>query len=156
LKFVIASEVKQSKATDKLFIATLDFHDLENIKLFDIVLIYRGIILSKVSMEEAVSPMKSLPAAFLTTFDAGKGVELFELSLRPEKTFVGRAHKGFDLLGYHIPPPRFDTQSNNPEKSFRESKAALCARRPGVSAGLSPSLEKLGACGSSFNSSWGE
>lgn len=29
------------------------------------------------------------------------------LTLRSEKTFVGRNHKGFDLLGYHITPNGF-------------------------------------------------
>ena len=34
--------------------------------------------------------------------DTYRILEHLKLGLRPEKTFIGRAHKGFDLLGYHM------------------------------------------------------
>ena len=44
-----------------------------------------------------------LPTAFLTTYEVKTEVEMFD----PEKTFMGRYQKGFDLLGYHIMPQGF-------------------------------------------------
>ena len=54
--------------------------------------------------------------------------EMFEilddlrLTLRPEKTFVGRSHKGFDLLGYHITPQGLTPNQTTQKKAFEEGK----------------------------------
>jgi hypothetical protein len=39
------------------------------------------------------------------------------LSLRPEKTFVGRSQKVFDLLGYHVPLKSFSPSQKTQEKA---------------------------------------
>jgi len=44
------------------------------------------------------------------------------LSLRPEKTFVGRSDEGFDLLGYDITPNRFSPNQKTKEKAFENAK----------------------------------
>jgi len=44
------------------------------------------------------------------------------LTLRPEKTFVGRNHKGFDLLGYHITPNGFSPTQKTQEKALEKAK----------------------------------
>ena len=44
------------------------------------------------------------------------------LSLRPEKTFVGRSQKGFDLLGYHITPYAFSPSQKTQEKALENAK----------------------------------
>jgi RNA-directed DNA polymerase len=44
------------------------------------------------------------------------------LTLRPEKTFVGRSNKGFDLLGYHITPQGLTPNQTTQEKAFEEGK----------------------------------
>ena len=40
------------------------------------------------------------------------------LILRPEKTFVGRSQKGFDLLGYHITLQGLSPSSKTQEKAL--------------------------------------
>jgi hypothetical protein len=40
------------------------------------------------------------------------------LSLRPEKTFVGKSQKGFDLLGYHVTPNGFSLSQKTQEKAL--------------------------------------
>ena len=44
------------------------------------------------------------------------------LSLRPEKTFVGRNQKGFDLLGYHITLQGFSPSQKTQEKALKNAK----------------------------------
>ena len=44
------------------------------------------------------------------------------LTLRPEKTFVGRSHKGFDLLGYHITRQGLTPNQTTQKKAFEEGK----------------------------------
>ncbi len=44
------------------------------------------------------------------------------LSLRFEKTFVGRSHKGFDFLGYHITPKGFSPSQKTQEKALENAK----------------------------------
>lgn len=44
------------------------------------------------------------------------------LSLRPEKTFVGRNLKGFDLLGYHIAPDQVSASQRTIDKAFENAK----------------------------------
>ena len=43
-----------------------------------------------------------------------------QLSLRPEKTFVGRSQKVFDLLGYHN--QSFSTSQRTQEKALENAK----------------------------------
>jgi hypothetical protein len=47
-----------------------------------------------------------------------------KLTLRPEKTFIGRIHKGFDLLGYHI-----STQSLTPNQTTQKKAIEQAKRR---------------------------
>ncbi|MBX9785809.1 MAG: hypothetical protein K2Y08_00580 [Alphaproteobacteria bacterium] len=51
-----------------------------------------------------------------------KILDELRLSLRPEKTFVGRNQKGFDLLGYHITPQGFSPSQKTQEKAFENAK----------------------------------
>ncbi len=44
------------------------------------------------------------------------------LTLRPEKTFVGRNRKGFDLLGYYITPNGFPPNQKTEEKALEKAK----------------------------------
>jgi hypothetical protein len=44
------------------------------------------------------------------------------LTLKPEKMFVGRNHKGFDLLGYHITPNGFSPNQKTQEKALEKAK----------------------------------
>lgn len=44
------------------------------------------------------------------------------LSLRPEKTFVGRSQKGFDLLGYHITPKGLSPSQKTQGKALENAK----------------------------------
>lgn len=41
---------------------------------------------------------------------------------------MGRAQKGFDLLGYHITPKGLTPNKQTQEKTAREGPAALCPR----------------------------
>ena len=50
------------------------------------------------------------------------------LSLRPEKTFVGRSDKGFDLLGYHITPHHFSSNQKTQEKTLENAKRRYVQR----------------------------
>jgi len=59
------------------------------------------------------------------------------LSLRPEKTFVGRSQKGFDLLGYHITPKGFSLSQKAQEKALENAKQRY------AQGGLKPLLEYL-------------
>ena len=43
------------------------------------------------------------------------------LGLRPEKTFMGRYQKGFDLLGYHITPQGFSPSQKTQEKALENA-----------------------------------
>jgi RNA-directed DNA polymerase len=72
------------------------------------------------------------------------------LSLRPEKTFVGRNHKGFDLLGYHIAPEGLSPSQKAQEKALETAKRRYAQGRQHVSAYVPQALENLGACWSSF------
>ena len=45
-----------------------------------------------------------------------------QLSLRYEKTFVGKSQKGFDLLGYHITPKNFSPSQKTQEKALENAK----------------------------------
>jgi len=44
------------------------------------------------------------------------------LSLRPEKTFMGRSHKGFDLLGYHITMEGLSPSHKTQKKALENAK----------------------------------
>lgn len=45
-----------------------------------------------------------------------------QLSLRFEKTFVGRSQKGFDLLGYHITPQDISPSQQTQERAFYKAR----------------------------------
>ena len=44
------------------------------------------------------------------------------LTLRSEKTYLGRSHKGFDLLGYHISPDGLSPSLQTQEKAIVKAK----------------------------------
>lgn len=59
---------------------------------------------------------ENIRRSFLTLF---KTLRRLKLGLRPEKTFMGRKGKGFDLLGYHITPQGLTTNPRALEKALK-------------------------------------
>lgn len=49
-------------------------------------------------------------------------LEELRLGLRYEKTFVGRGHRGFDLLGYHITQKTLSPSKQTQEKAIEKAK----------------------------------
>jgi hypothetical protein len=81
----------------------------------------------------------TLPVGYLTSYDVQIGVAVFEvqyrwlllrklqfssaqLSLRYEKTFVGKSQKGFDLLGHDITPKNFSPSQKIQEKALENAQ----------------------------------
>jgi hypothetical protein len=102
------------------FLATYDAKT--GVEIFEIQ--FRGIL----KLLSKLMSVWIIPILSDRYFHQWKGSKIFQvlkelrLFLGPEKTFVGRSCKDFDLLGYHITPQSFSPSQKTQEKALENAK----------------------------------